>query len=88
MKASATETIDHYELLCRVVRNRGWKVLLHSDHFGGKPSGEELDSQLTMLEVTNGGEMIARVTLLPPDRLPDVALTVLQRMKKAGLLSK
>jgi hypothetical protein len=84
----ATETIDHYELLCRVARNRGWKVLLHSDHLGGRSHGDELASQLTCLEVTSGGSMIARVTLLLPDRLPEVALTVLQRMKKAGLLSK
>ena len=82
------ETIDHYALLCAVAKKRGWRLLLHSDHFGGKAGGEELSSQLSCLELTNGDGMIARATLLPEDRLADVAASVLSRLQAAGMLSR
>lgn len=83
------ERIDHFELLCRVAESHEWRVHLHSDHFGGRPGGDDLTSQLTMLEVTDGGlGMIARATILPSDRLSDIATLILRRMKTAGLFEE
>ena len=83
----SAEQVDHYALLCAVARKHGWKLLLHSDHFGGKAGGEELISQLSCLELTNGDGMIARASLLPEDRLADVAASVLSRLQAAGMLA-
>jgi hypothetical protein len=79
--------IDNYELLCRTAHRKGWKVLLHSDHFGGKVGGEDLTSRVTCMEVQAGGEMIARAVLLPADELDGIAYAVLVRLKSAGLLA-
>lgn len=84
----SAETVDYYTLLCLTVRKHGWKLLLHSDHFGGKPAGDDLHSELTMLEVIDPAEgMIARLTLCPSDRLADAAKAVLGRMRSSGMLS-
>lgn len=84
----ATTAIDHYELLCRLARERGLKVKLRSDHFGGKLRGDDLASQLTALEVTDASdELLARVALLPSDRLWSRSRDLLQQLRSAGILA-